>query len=299
MDVFVSADTPQGVVLDARVGGSPFNVAIALARLAQPVALFAGVSRDAMGERLMRSLRDEGVDTSCVCRTDAPTTLAVVGVGEGGAPSYSFMGEGGADRQLTAVQLAQLPRNVAALHVGSYGMVVEPIASTLRALVAERRGRAMISWDPNVRLAVVGDLERWRDVLTWMLPRTDLLKVSGEDLGLLLRHTSAESFAADALARGVRLVIVTLGSRGSAAWTSSAHATVSVEAIVGADTVGAGDAFQAAVLAWLAERGALTGDSVAATSRDSLRELLRFASQAASLTCARRGADPPHRAELG
>ena len=156
LDVFAAGDTATGMALEARVGGSPFNLAVGLARLGQPVAFFSAVSSGFMGERLMRALHDEGVNTSAVLRTDAPTTLSVVGLDAAGVPSYAFYGERGADRQLPLSALANVPGRperpgelsatnpisaiseisaISAINVGSYATVVEPIASTLRALV--------------------------------------------------------------------------------------------------------------------------------------------------------------------
>jgi sugar/nucleoside kinase (ribokinase family) len=89
-DVFATGDTPTGMAMDARVGGSPFNVAVGLARLAQPVSFLSQVSRGFLGERLMRALAAEGVQTATVQRSDAPTTLSLIGLDAQGVPSYSF-----------------------------------------------------------------------------------------------------------------------------------------------------------------------------------------------------------------
>lgn len=298
-DVFAAGDTVAGMALDARVGGSPFNTAVGLARLAQPVALFSAVSRGFLGERLMRALAAEGVRTMAVQRNDAPTTLGLVGLDAQRVPSYSFYGEGGADRQLHPDALAALPPGIRAIQVGSYATVVEPIASTLRLLVERECGRVLIAYDPNVRLNVEPDLARWRATLDWMLTRTGLLKISEEDLELLRPGQSPAGFAAAALGRGVRLVVVTSGADGAAGWTTQAHAhvpTVPVEVI---DTVGAGDTFQAALLAWLAEHEALAAQSLQALSSADLGSALGFAARAAAITCSRRGADMPRRSELG
>jgi fructokinase len=298
MDVFATGDTAAGVALDARVGGSPFNVAVCLARLGQPVAFLSAVSRGFLGERLMRALAAEGVDTSAVRRNDAPTTLGLVGLDVDGVPSYAFYGEGCADRQLTSDALDELPQAVRAIHLGSYSTVVEPIGSTLRALVEREHERTLIAYDPNIRLNVEPDLARWRDMLEWMMPRTHLLKISEEDLQLLLPDTCLEDFAAAALRRGVALVVVTRGAEGAVAWTPLAHAgvpTVQVELI---DTVGAGDTFQAALLTWLAEHDRLSVPALHALSVAELESALGFAARAAAVTCSRRGADMPRRREL-
>ncbi len=299
MDVFASADTVAGMTLDARVGGSPFNTAVGLARLAQPVAFLSAVSRGFLGERLMRALQAEGVDTSAVQRNDAATTLGLVGLDANRVPSYAFYGQGCADRLLTADALASLPQGVRAIQLGSYATVVEPIASTLRTLVEREQARTLIAYDPNIRLNVEPDLARWRQMLEWMLPRTQLLKISDEDLLLLLPGTSPNEFAAGALRRGVKLVVVTRGAEGSLAWTPRVHAGVPTVQVDVVDTVGAGDTFQAALLTWLAERGRLSASALEALTAIELESLLGFAGGAAAITCSRRGADMPRRGELG
>ena len=296
MDVFAAGDTATGMALDARVGGSPFNVAVGLARLAQPVGFFGAVSRGFLGERLMQGLAAEGVATGAVARTDAPTTISLVGLDANGVPSYAFYGEQGADRQLPMAALPQA--RITALHVGSYTTVVEPVAATLRALVERERGTALIAYDPNIRLNVEPDLQRWRDQLQWMLTRTHLLKVSEEDLELLLPGMGVDGFAAEALAHGVKTVVVTRGGLGAKAWTAAVTAAVQQVEVEVVDTVGAGDTFQAALLTWLAEHGSLSAAALAALSAHELHDALRFAAQAAAITCSRRGADMPRRAEL-
>jgi fructokinase len=298
MDVFAAAETPAGITLDARVGGSPFNVAVGLARLGQPVAFLSGVSTDFLGDRLLRALDAEGVDTTTVQRVPAPTTLGLVGLNASGVPSYAFYGEGTADRQLAPQALQALPPGLRALHVGSYATVVEPVAGTLRLLVEQQRARALVAYDPNIRLNVEPDIARWRDALGWHLTRCHVLKVSDEDLQLLSPGLSPEAFAAGALAQGVRLVVVTRGAEGAMAWTRAAAARAAPRAVDVIDTVGAGDTFQAAVLAWLAEHDRLEPEDVATLSADALGTLLRFAAAAAGITCSRRGADLPRRHEL-
>jgi fructokinase len=298
MDVFPAGETPTGVALDARVGGSPFNVAIGLARLAQPVAFLSSISRDFLGERLLRALQVEGVELSTVQRVDAPTTLGLVGLDAQGVPTYAFFGDRAADRQLGPAALHALPAGRRAIHVGSYATVVEPVASTLRALVDRERGRTLIAYDPNIRLQVEPDLARWRAMLQWMLPRSDLLKVSEEDLQLLLPGVAPEAFAADALAQGVGLVVVTRGADGAIGATRTAGTAVPPVQVEVVDTVGAGDTFQAALLTWLAEHDALAAARLPALAADELGTALAFATRAAAITCSRRGADMPRRAEL-
>lgn len=298
MDVFATGATQSGMTLDARVGGSPFNTAVGLARLGQPVSFLGAVSRGFLGERLMRALQEEGVGTSTVQRNDAATTLGLVGLDGAGVPSYAFYGEGCADRLLSVAAIDALPEAAAAIHVGSYSTVVEPVASTLRALVERHSQRILISYDPNIRLNVEPDLARWREMLGWMLPRSHLVKISDEDLQLLLPGTSAEDFAADALEQGVRLLIVTRGAEGVSAWTPRTRARVAAQTVEVVDTVGAGDTFQAALLTWLSEQGRLSPAGLDALTEADLASAARFAAHAAAITCSRRGADMPRRKEL-
>ena len=302
LDVFAAGDTSTGLALDANVGGSPFNLAVGLARLGQPAGFFGAVSTGFAGERLMRALADEGVDTRSVARSDAPTTLSLVGLDAQGVPSYAFYGHGCADRLLRAADLDRVPAHISAVNIGSYATVVEPIASTLRALVdrelARGSGRAVIAYDPNIRLNVDPDLQRWRDQLAWMLPRTDLLKISEEDLGLLQPGVAPETFAATALAHGVKAVVVTRGALGALGWTAQVSATVAPVPVQVIDTVGAGDTFQAALLTWLAEHGGLCARTLGGLTHSELRDALAFAARAAAITCSRRGADMPRRGEV-
>ena len=298
MDVFAAGDTATGLLLDARVGGSPFNVAVGLARLQRPVAFFGAVSDGFLGDRLLAALTAEGVDTRCLARVQAPTTLGLVGLDAKGVPSYAFYGEGAADRQVLPAMLDGVPA-ATAYQFGSYAMVVEPVAATQRALVERECRRSVIAYDPNVRLNVEPDLGHWRETLAWMLPRTQLLKVSDEDLGLLFPGVAPAELAARWLQAGVALVVVTRGGEGAWAWTARCHVTTAPVPAQVIDTVGAGDTFQAALLSFLDEQGLLNPTGLRTLDEAPLRAALDFASRAAAITCSRRGADLPRRAELG
>ncbi len=301
MDVFMAGNTATGAALDARIGGSPFNVAVGLARLGQPAAFFGGVSTGFLGDRLMQALQAEQVDTVCTARVEGPATLSLVGLDAQGVPDYAFYGAGAADRLLPLAAVARVPA-AQAYQFGSYAMVVEPVAATQRALIEREHTRdgqrAVIAYDPNIRLNVEPDIQRWRDTLQWMLPRTQLLKVSDEDLGLLYPGVAPAELAAQWLAAGVALVVVTRGGAGAWAWTARDHVAAPPVAVQVVDTVGAGDTFQAALLTALAERGLLNRAALQALGADAVAAVLAFAAQAAAITCSRRGADLPRRAEL-
>jgi fructokinase len=298
LDVFQERLTPTGLMLDAVVGGSPLNVAVGVARLGQPTIFLGAISRDFLGERIDQAIRAEGIDPCGLVPCDAPTTLSLIGLDAHGVPSYRFYGQGGADRQVLAKDLARLPQKVAALHFGSYACVVEPIGTTIRQLVQERFASTVIAYDPNVRLNVEPDVAVWRATVAWMSYRTHLLKLSDEDFAVLYPETTPEEQAARWLAVGVRLVVLTRGGRGAQAWCAAGTCAVNSPDINVVDTVGAGDTFQAATLVALAERGLLSPDGLAHLSLETCQTILAFAAQAAAITCTRRGPDLPRRAEL-
>jgi fructokinase len=297
-DVFAAGDTPGGMALDGRIGGSPFNVALGLARLDQPVAFFGGISQGFLGARLMQALQDEGIATDLVQRLDAPTTLSLVGLDARGVPSYSFYGEGCADRVVPQDAADAVPDTTRAIHFGSYAMVVEPVASTQRALAERLHQRCVVAYDPNVRINVEPDLGRWRETIDWMAARTHLLKVSDEDLALLYPGVPHAELAARWRAAGVAAVVVTVGGEGARAYLSDGELPIAPVPTTVVDTVGAGDTFQAAMLTALAERDALNPAALKVLPSVFWAEVLGFAARAAAITCGRRGADLPRRAEL-
>jgi len=302
-DVFAAGEGVEqraaAIGLSACQGGSPFNLATGVARLGGTASFFGGLSRDLFGRKLHAALAAEGVDLSAAPRPDAPTALVMVSVDDRGVPLYTFYGSGTADRMVTQTDLAGVPADVDAVHVGSYCMVVEPVASTLRALVDRQRGRSLIVYDPNVRLTIEPDVGMWRESVRWMQRRADVLKVSEEDIHALYPGMRVDTFIAESLEAGVALVVVTWGERGVVAVTRSQLAVeVPAVPVTVVDTVGAGDTFQAGLLAWLQRAGKLTRQAVEGLAQDELVEALRFAARAAAVTCSRRGADLPYTSEL-
>ena len=299
-DVFAApADQSNRMNLEAVAGGSPFNVAIGLARLGAPVALFAGLSRDPLGQKLRTILRDEGVDPRYLVDFDAPTTLAMVAVDANGSPTYSFRGEGCADRLPQTRHLAALSERIRGIHVGSYTTVTAPIADTLLSLVRRESERRLISFDPNIRLNVDPDLQRWRERVEAIAAQAHLIKVSDEDLGLLYPDETAAGIAQRWLSGRCELVLLTRGGDGAQLF-SRRHGGLDAAArtVAVCDTVGAGDTFQAALLGFLHDQGLDTPATLARIRRDQLQAMLEFAVEAAAITCSRRGPDLPYRYEF-
>ncbi len=297
-DVFPAAETASGFTLDARIGGSPFNVAAGLARLGRATAFFGGISSDPLGRRLQQTLKSEGVDTRYIVSKQNPTTLALVGLDSKGVPHYSFYGHEAADRSLAATDLPRLPDSLQAMHFGSYSLVVEPTGSTLLQLAEKHHEHCLISLDPNIRLNVEPDAARWRQRVEAFSEIAGLVKISDEDLEKLFPGDAIDSAIARWTSRGVQLVVVTRGAEGALVSLRGEVFEVPSQEVKVLDTVGAGDSFQAALLGALDELGRAAKAALDDLSLADCRRVVAFAMQAAAITCSRRGADLPRRQEL-
>ncbi|MGM3387922.1 carbohydrate kinase [Stutzerimonas stutzeri] len=299
-DVFTaSAGRGSRLDLEAVAGGSPFNVAVGLARLGTRAALLGGLSSDHFGQHLRQLLQDEGVATDHLVTFEAPTTLAMVAVGADGSPVYSFRGAGCADRLLEARHLRPLDDAIGGIQFGSYSLITAPIADTLLTLLHRERTQRLISLDPNIRLNVDPDLEHWRERVEAFAKHAHLIKVSDEDLTLLYPGTAPEAIAQGWLEHQAELVVLTRGGEGAQLF-SRRHGQFQAEAqaVQVRDTVGAGDTFQAALLAYLAEQGLASPQALASIAAEQLQAMLAFATKAAAITCSRRGPELPYRYEI-
>ena len=297
-DLFQVAErSPGEISFDARVGGSPFNVAVGIARLGGDAALLTGISTDLLGERLFNRLTEEGVDTRYLVRSGRRTTLSLVGLDAEGHPDYAFYGVGSADCALTIDDMPTLPADISALHFGSFSLAVPPVANALADLAARHSDR-FISIDPNVRPTIEPDMAVWRARIDAMRRHANLIKVSAEDLDMLYPGAEPATVAETWLRDGCDLVIVTAGGGGVEAFRGENRLQHLPEPVEVVDTVGAGDTFQASILAGLQRRGVLSVSAEDLPDEAVLSEIA-MASRAAGITCSRRGADLPRLAELG
>ncbi len=283
-----------------RAGGSPCNVAVALGRLEVPAAFLGRLSTDAFGRLLRGHLAASGVDLRYVREGPEPTALAFVHATGAGEPEFAFYGTGSADRMLRPEDLpAAFPSEVSALHFGSLSLVLEPAASTLGGLLRREHGERVICLDPNVRPSLIDDRDAYRRELEDWIRHADVVKVSRADLSWLYPGDPIDVVAARWQERGPAIVAVTLGARGARArglggWVDAPSVSVRVR-----DTVGAGYAFTAGLLAHLYRTGRLARDALRRLPADDLARALGYANRVAAFTCARAGADPPRRGELG
>lgn len=275
------------------LGGGPFNTARALGRLGHRTAFIGAVSRDQFGDQLAAALADEGVLVDGGLRTGRPTSLAMAQIDAHGSASYRFYFEGTSAEGLTPeIALAALPTNVSALHVGSLGLVLKPLADAVEAVVGRLAGKALVMVDPNVRPSIIADPAGHAARLLRVVAQSDIVKVSDGDLDVLAPGRSPQDAARDLLALGPRLVLLTLGARGAVAFGDFGACAVEAPAVKVVDTIGAGDTFSGAWLArWLELAEPLS-------NRDAVREATEFGCRAAAWSCARQGAAPPRREQL-
>ncbi len=278
-------------------GGAVFNTAVALGRLGAPVGLIAGLSRDFFGDMLRRRLEESGVEDGLAVLSDRPTTLAFLRL-EDGQARYAFYDENTAGRMLRPEDMPPLPEAAQALFVGGISLMGEPCGSAFEALAMREAGRRVVMLDPNIRPGFITDEAACRARLERMIAGSDIVKLSDEDLSWLARGAEPAAAAQALLERGPRLVLVTEGACGAVGYAGSLEVRVAAPKVRVVDTVGAGDTFNAGVLAALHEAGALNRAALEAPQARVLEEALFLGVRAAAVTVSRAGASPPWREEL-
>ncbi len=292
IDVIRNGDGTQR----AAPGGGPFNTARALARLEVPTAFLGRLSNDSFGLQLVEALKSDGVNLGLASIGPESTTIAVADVDSEGLADYQFLVQGTSAPNLTLDMIpAHLGADVTALHLGTLGLVLEPMASTLLALLDRERHGRVIMVDPNIRVGLMPDTE-YRERLHTVLAESTIVKASDADLTWLYPDLSYKRAAERLLGEGVGAVVVTLGAQGAFAAHRDFRLSVGAVHVHVVDTIGAGDAFGAGLLAWLHDHDALKANLH--LEEHELRAAVEFACLAAALTCARAGADPPWRSEM-
>ncbi len=280
----------------AAPGGGPFNTARALARLAVPTAFLGHLSNDAFGRELAGLLVSDGASLELATVGSEPTTIAVADVDSAGLAEYEFLVHGTSAPNLTLDMLPErLGPEVKAIHLGTLGLVLEPMASTLVELLRRESDGRVVMIDPNIRIGLASDRE-YRDRLQEVISKSAIVKASDADLAWLFPDMSYEDAADRILREGARLVVVTLGARGAFASHRGFHVSVDAVQVEVVDTIGAGDAFGAAILAWLHDHHAIQADLQ--LEQEDVKRALEFACLAAAITCGRASADPPWKWEM-
>lgn len=301
VDLVPAPGTVRGELgpLVPRLGGGPYNTAVALGRLGAPVTFLSRISTDGFGDALCDRLRDNGVRTDLVARGDEPTTLAVVTLADDGSARYAFHVRGTADRFVA--DPGPLPAGVTALSLGTLSLVLEPGASTYETVLRRAAAGGLLTvLDPNIRADLIDDPAGYRARFASWLPDIGVLKVSDDDVRWLADTPDGpvEPVVHAWLSAGVTAVLVTRGIAGLSVTCADRRIDVPAVPARVADTIGAGDTVHGALLAWLHRRGVTSNADVAKLDDVAWTDALDYAARAAAVTVSRVGAEPPFAAEL-
>ena len=286
----------------AILGGSVCNFTLAAARQGLGAAYLNPLSTDSFGARFVRQLGDAGVLLACPHRSALPTALAVVTLDAHKVPSYAFHRAAVADRDITLAQaVAALPPAITLFHTGGLALVPADIDVTLGVAAAAAAAGALVSIDANMRPLAVQDVAQYAAGVRRALALAHLVKVSEEDLLYLGLVDPDPVAAARTLFDGsaAQLVALTLGGEGAVLLARAGHVALPVPpGVVVVDTVGAGDCFQAGLVASLHQAGVLARDALPNLAPGTLEQALRYAIATASIDVMRKGCNPPLRAEV-
>ena len=280
----------------AKPGGSPFNVAIGLARLGHHTTLMARLADTAFGRLLREHASAEGIDLGPAVHAAEPTTLAVVGLDSAAQASYDFYLQGTADWQWTDDELTRIPRDTTVLHIGSLASWTPPGDQRILAAAARlhRDGEVVISYDPNIRPTLLGEPGQARPLIERFVSVAHIVKASLEDVRWLYPGTGWEDVSARWLDLGALVVVVTDGPRGAHLFRAGAAPVYRPgHQVRVADTIGAGDAFTAGLLGGLSRRGLHSPGQLLRWPSGPLAESVEEAVLISALTTERVGADPP------
>lgn len=296
IDMLPDRTKPGETAFVPAVGGAVFNTAIALGRLGVETGFYSGLSQDFFGDMLRDALQHSHVDSTLATICNRPTTLAFVRLVDGQA-RYTFYDENTAGRMLEPEDLPRLPDTVKTLFFGGISLVSEPCGSAYEALMNRHSG-CVTMLDPNIRPGFITDEAAYRGRLDRMMAQADIVKMSDEDLRWLFGEGDMQQMAQDVIAKGAAIVFVTQGAKGAWAYTGSQSIFIPACAATAIDTVGAGDTFNAGVLASLSEQGLLGKSALQTIGKPALTAALTYGNRAAAITVARAGANPPWKKEL-
>ena len=278
-------------------GGAVFNTAIALGRMGTDVWFCSGISTDIFGTALCAGLKAAGVEFRHVIFSDRPTTLAFVTLRDGQA-RYTFYDENTAGRMITTQDMPLLGPETRALFFGGISLAAEPAAGTYATFLTHNAASRVVMLDPNIRPSFIRDTASYRTRLSAMIARSDIVKLSDEDLHWLQGPGTLADLARTMLSMGPKLVLITEGAKGAHGYFGAHHVFEPAQKVVVVDTVGAGDTFNAGVLTALARTERLEKSAIAALDAPMVAQMLRLGNAAAAITVSRVGANPPFAHEI-
>lgn len=280
-------------------GGAIYNTSLALGRLGCSCALFSGISNDAFGDQLIRKLHASGVDTSLIARSDRLTTLAFVNLVNGHA-SYTFYDDNSAGRMLSDNDSPTLSHEVSALYFGGISLINNPAADTYLAIAQREAEKRVIVFDPNIRPDFIANDKDYRARIEAFFDIADIIKMSDEDLEWF--DNTPGNLTAKFLRIGrpdTALRILTKGGDGAMGILPNGDiCSVSAKRVEVVDTVGAGDTFNAGVMAYLHEQGLLNKNRIGQLSKENTTQALRYGAAVAAVTVQHAGAEAPWKDDI-
>ncbi|MFD6698702.1 MULTISPECIES: carbohydrate kinase [unclassified Microbacterium] len=275
----------------AHAGGSPMNVAVGLARLGRPPVLHARIGDDAYGDMIRAHLAADRVGVGADTLEAGESWTATATLAEDGSAEYEFALTG----EITVPELDGL----ALVHTGSIGALREPGSSALLAAYRGAPDSTLRSFDPNIRVDVIGSADAARRRVFELAAVSHVVKLSDEDAAWLRPDAGVDEVLEELAAAGARFVAVTRGAQGVVALVDGVHYVRPALPVSVVDTIGAGDAFMSGLLFGLLRDGTdrllVTGAPIPA---ENAVAALDTALASGAITVSRAGANPPHRAEL-
>ena len=299
IDMVAGATNDGQMAFVPHSGGAVMNTAIALGRLGVPSGFFAGLSNDLFAAQLKAHLSASHVSYDLCPISDAPTTIAFVQL-ENGQAKYAFFDENTALRNLQPSEIPALPDAIDAMFFGGISLAYGACADTYETMLIAGAANHVTMMDPNIRPSFIRDEAAFRARLQRMIAATDVLKLSDEDLEWLEGTGEIADLANELLSKGPKLILITQGSQGATAFHKDYQVnvpTVPVD-LSNSDTIGAGDTFNAGVLASLHDASLLSKSSIADLSQQDAESAVAYGMKTASITVSRKGANPPWKHEL-
>lgn len=297
----VVTQLPSGerVITDS-LGGSPYNVAVAMGRQGQRPYYVTPISTDDFGNQLHDNLTRQGVHATGQRRVE-PSSQAIVTI-KNGIPDYKFKRDGTAERCVSVSSIEDtIPRELTHFHLGSLALVGgEDAAIWEKVFHALAKKGITTSLDPNVRPSLIDDPDTYRDRMMRLFASATIIKFSDEDLSWIFPNvTQLEAIEQLTELSDASFIVLTKGPDGAECWTPNAHLVMpNLFAPKLVDTIGAGDTFMATILSDLAKQNHLSSEWFEGADMADLQMILKRALCAACLNCEKEGCDPPTAASI-
>lgn len=272
------------------VGGSPLNVAVGLSRLGVETTFATEFADDERGGLIAAHIAGSHVDVVQTAVDQTRTSTARARIGADGSATYDFD---------LSWEFARPPRTDGfdIVHVGSVGALRSPGADRVVELVEALPREVLVSFDPNVRPALLSSASQTRELVHRYAARANVVKLSDEDAEWLYPDDPT-SAAARLLDQGAAIVVVTRGEHGSTLSTRAGDLHVAPHAVEVVDTIGAGDSYMSGLVAALVREIGLDRLLEARFSEAEITAAGTAAAVAAGITVSRAGAAPPTTVEL-